>query len=131
MSGSGKKTLKDYERAAGVASEAISGIRTVAAFSREKRIEEQYNGTMSEDLRGVMKREAVTGAGQGIALFSMYFLYFCGYAGGAYLIRTQGYAFDDVMQVSCVRFHFLLFFGFAVCVYLHSFCKNACRQMFA
>jgi hypothetical protein len=44
LAGAGRKRLKLYERAAGVASEAIAGIRTVAAFGREKKIEELYGG---------------------------------------------------------------------------------------
>jgi hypothetical protein len=36
---------------------------------------------------------------QGFSLFTMFFLYFCGFAGGSYLMQHHGYTFKDVLQV--------------------------------
>ena len=36
---------------------------------------------------------------QGFSLFTMFFLYFCGFAGGSFLMQNYGYTFKDVLQV--------------------------------
>ena len=99
IAGAGGDSNKNYQNAGGVASESISGMRTVAAFSSEKKIEELFDEALHEDGAGVKKTAFGAGLGQGFSLFTMFFLYFCGFAGGAFMMRNHGYTFEDVMTV--------------------------------
>lgn len=99
IAGAGGDSNKNYQAAGGVASESISGMRTIAAFSAEQKIEDLFEHALQEDGAGVKKTALGAGMGQGFSLFTMFFLYFCGFAGGAYMMRHHGYTFEDVMMV--------------------------------
>jgi len=99
IAGAGGDSNKNYQNAGGVASESIAGMRTVAAFSGEDKIETLFHDALHIDGKGVKKTALGAGVGQGFSLFAMFFLYFCGFAGGAFMMRNHGYTFEDVMTV--------------------------------
>ena len=51
------------------------------------------------DTGAQQKTAFAAGLGQGFSLFTVFFLYYCGFAGGAYLMKHEGYSFKDVLQV--------------------------------
>jgi len=99
IAGAGGDSNKNYQNAGGVASESIAGMRTVAAFSAETKIEQLFHDALFVDGKGVKKTALGAGVGQGFSLFAMFFLYFCGFAGGAFMMRNYDYTFEDVMTV--------------------------------
>ncbi|EKX53578.1 hypothetical protein GUITHDRAFT_100562 [Guillardia theta CCMP2712] len=88
-----------FQKATAIASEAVAGLRTVAAFSAEEKVEDLYHSALDSDTGGQRKTALAAGVGQGFSLFTMFFLYYCGFAGGAYLMDHHGYTFKDVLQV--------------------------------
>jgi hypothetical protein len=57
-------------------------------------VEDLYQEALGKDSKAVKKDALGAGAGQGFSMFTMFFLYFCGFAGGAYLMRNYGYTFQ-------------------------------------
>eukprot|EP00960_Hanusia_phi_P060532 764532-Hanusia_phi.AAC.1 len=99
IAGSGGDLSAAYEKATAIASEAVAGLRTVAAFSAEGQVENNYEETLRSDTGAMQKTAVAAGLGQGFSLFTVFFLYYCGFAGGAYLMKHEGYTFVDVLQV--------------------------------
>mmetsp|Transcript_17079 Transcript_17079/g.46908 ORF Transcript_17079/g.46908 Transcript_17079/m.46908 type:complete len:185 (-) Transcript_17079:549-1103(-) len=99
IAGAGGASKKVYERAGSIATESIAAIRTVASFAAEDKVEMLFLGALKSDGKAVTKTALGAGMGQGFSLFTMFFLYYCGFAGGAYLMDHNGYTFKDVIQV--------------------------------
>ncbi|XP_055387506.1 multidrug resistance protein homolog 49-like [Condylostylus longicornis] len=71
-----EKELKSYSRAGAVAEEVFSGIRTVVAFSGEKKEEERYANRLIDSEKTGYKKGFWSGTGSGI----MWFITYCSYA---------------------------------------------------
>ncbi|EKX31804.1 hypothetical protein GUITHDRAFT_122008 [Guillardia theta CCMP2712] len=99
IAGSGGDLSAAYENATAIASEAVAGLRTVAAFSAEEQVENLYEENLKSENGAQQKTALAAGLGQGFSLFTVFFLYYCGFAGGAYLMKHEGYSFKDVLQV--------------------------------
>ncbi|KAJ1487371.1 P-loop containing nucleoside triphosphate hydrolase protein [Baffinella frigidus] len=86
--------------AAGLAGEAIGARRLVASLGAEGRVVAAYRRRLdAEGRRARVKRAVGHGAGDGLSLFATFFIYFVGFAFGAYLMKNGGYTFDDVLKV--------------------------------
>ncbi len=56
-------------------------------------VEDLYRQALGKDSKAVKKDAIGAGVGHGVSLFTTFFLYFTGFAGGALLMRTNGYTF--------------------------------------
>ena len=95
-----------YEEASQVASDAVGGIRTVAAFSAEKKVMEAYEKKCESPIKQGIREGVVGGLGFGFSFLAFYFTYaLCFYVGVKFV--QQGTAtFPEVFRV---RSNFYLF----------------------
>ena len=118
MTGTHRFLLQLYAMASSVAHEAIAGIRTVVANSAQSHVENIFGKTLEKDNSSVLRIALAIGFGQvslpnhcrlvfteicflemqGFSVFATFFLYFCGFAGGSFLMQHNDYSFKDVLQ---------------------------------
>jgi len=88
-----------HEDASQVATDAISGIRTVASFCAEKRITRIYNHKCEASLNQGVRKGMVGGTGFGFAFLLTYLSYgLCFYVGGQFIHHGKS-TFGDVFKV--------------------------------
>ncbi|XP_054817439.1 ABC transporter B family member 13-like isoform X2 [Prosopis cineraria] len=98
LKGFGGDYSASYSRATSLAREAISNIRTVAAFGAEDRISFQFSSELNKPNRQALLRGHISGFGYGVTqLFA-----FCSYALGLWyasiLIKHKESNFGDIMK---------------------------------
>jgi len=64
-----------YEEASQVATDAVGGIRTVAAFSAEKKVMEAYEKKCESPIKQGIREGVVGGLGFGFSFLAFYFTY--------------------------------------------------------
>ena len=64
-----------YEEASQVATDAVGGIRTVAAFSAEKKVMEAYEKKCESPIKQGIREGVVRGLGFGFSFLAFYFTY--------------------------------------------------------
>ncbi|KAF9622830.1 hypothetical protein IFM89_034065 [Coptis chinensis] len=98
LQGFGGDYTQAYSRATSVAREAITNIRTVAAFGAEARIVSQFTSELNEPNKLAFLRGHISGIGYGASQL----LGFCSYALGLWyasiLIKKQYSNFGDIMK---------------------------------
>ncbi|KAI8549479.1 hypothetical protein RHMOL_Rhmol06G0027600 [Rhododendron molle] len=102
LKGFGGDYTKAYSRATAVAHEAISNIRTVAAFAAEEKVSIQFVSELSRPNKQALLRGHISGFGYGISQFFA----FCSYALGLWyasiLIKQQDSNFGDIIKAFMV-----------------------------
>lgn len=88
-----------YEDASKVANDAVSSIRTVAAFVAEEKVLQLYNEKCSLPLKAGIRRGHVSGLGLGFSNFVMFNAYALAFWYGGQLIKEGKTTFKDVFQV--------------------------------
>ncbi|XP_057975011.1 ABC transporter B family member 13-like isoform X2 [Malania oleifera] len=98
LKGFGGDYTRAYARATAVAREAITNIRTVAAFGAEDRIAMQFASELNQPNKKAMLRGHISGFGYGVSQL----LSFCSYALGLWyasvLIKRKDSDFGDIMK---------------------------------
>ncbi|KAL3683714.1 hypothetical protein R1sor_001736 [Riccia sorocarpa] len=92
---------KAYSRATQVAAEAVSNIRTVAAFNAEDKVKVLYDQELVGPARKTFLRGQISGVGFGVAQFFLYSGYALGLWYSGRLVQN-GAAFGDVIKVFLV-----------------------------
>ena len=85
-------------KAGHVASEVITGIRTVKAFGIEADVMALYESYINGDPSLGKKKALTSGVGGGVAQAIMFLAYFAGFYYGGWLLKHAGYSGDDIMQ---------------------------------
>ncbi|XP_058218120.1 ABC transporter B family member 13-like isoform X2 [Rhododendron vialii] len=102
LKGFGGDYTKAYSRATAVAHEAISNIRTVAAFAAEEKVSIQFVSELNRPNKQALLRGHISGFGYGISQFFA----FCSYALGLWyasiLIKQQDSNFGDIIKAFMV-----------------------------
>eukprot|EP01114_Cavostelium_apophysatum_P015910 TRINITY_DN4431_c0_g2_i2.p1 TRINITY_DN4431_c0_g2~~TRINITY_DN4431_c0_g2_i2.p1 ORF type:complete len:1244 (-),score=364.29 TRINITY_DN4431_c0_g2_i2:7-3738(-) len=99
-----------YARAGNVATEVISGIRTVASFGAESREAKRYKRNLTEAMQILIKKSALSGFGMGLMNFVITLMFAIGLGYGAKLVIDDEY---DGGQVFTVLIS-VIFGGFAL-----------------
>ena len=95
-----------YEEASQVASDAVGGIRTVAAFSAEKKVMEAYEKKCESPIKQGIREGVVGGLGFGFSFLAFYFTYALCFYVGAKFVQQGTATFPEVFRV---RSNFYLF----------------------
>ncbi|CAI5470840.1 unnamed protein product [Closterium sp. Yama58-4] len=88
-----------FEEASRVANDAVSSIRTVAAFGAEQRVQELYNERCSTPIQAGIRKAHVSGIGMAVAQFSIFGVYSLAFWFGGKLVQQGKTTFQDVFQV--------------------------------
>eukprot|EP00897_Mesotaenium_endlicherianum_P002209 jgi/Mesen1/2015/ME000148S01116 len=88
-----------YEDASRVANDAVSSIRTVAAFCAERQVLALYADKCSMPLRAGIRRGQASGLGLGFSNFCMFAVYGLAFWYGAKLVQRGDATFKDVFNV--------------------------------
>lgn len=94
-----KKGQDAYAEAGAVATEVISGIKTVASFGREKQEAARYSVNLEKAAQLGTKRGFFSGASLGATFCIMFFTYALGMWYGGRLVINDGYTGGDVLVV--------------------------------
>jgi len=97
--GLGTKSQAATAEANQIASEAISAIRTVAAFTTEDRVQASYERKLRAPFEASIKKNWISGIGMGAGQFFIFTSYALSMWFGGYLISKGEMQFVDVMQV--------------------------------
>jgi len=95
-----------YEEASQVATDAVGGIRTVAAFSAEKKVMEAYEKKCESPIKQGIREGVVGGLGFGFSFLAFYFTYALCFYVGAKFVQQGTATFPEVFRV---RSNFYLF----------------------
>ncbi|GJP35340.1 hypothetical protein CLOM_g19842 [Closterium sp. NIES-68] len=88
-----------FEEASRVANDAVSAIRTVAAFGAEQRVQELYNERCSTPIQAGIRKAHVSGAGLAFGQFAIFAVYALSFWVGGKLVEGGHATFTDVFQV--------------------------------
>eukprot|EP00850_Spirogloea_muscicola_P019763 SM000198S05334 [mRNA] locus=s198:71017:85178:- [translate_table: standard] len=94
--------VKSHAQASMVAAEAVSNIRTVAAFSAESKVLALFESHLVGPLRRTFVRGQVAGFGFGFSQFCMYTSFGLGLWYGGILVRDGDATFKEVLKVFIV-----------------------------
>eukprot|EP00850_Spirogloea_muscicola_P002385 SM000009S23514 [mRNA] locus=s9:452194:477102:- [translate_table: standard] len=94
--------VKSHAQASMVAAEAVSNIRTVAAFSAESKVLALFESHLVGPLRRTFVRGQVAGFGFGFSQFCMYTSFGLGLWYGGTLVRDGDATFKEVLKVFIV-----------------------------
>ncbi|KAH7848867.1 hypothetical protein Vadar_009448 [Vaccinium darrowii] len=98
LKGFGGDYTQAYSRATAVAHEAISNIRTIAAFAAEEKVSIQFASELNRPNKQALLRGHISGFGYGISQFFA----FCSYALGLWyasiLMKQKDSNFGDIMK---------------------------------
>ncbi|KAJ3158362.1 Multidrug resistance protein 1 [Geranomyces michiganensis] len=100
------KAQENYQRAGGIADEALSGIRTVKAYNAQEVFASKY----ATELQPVAMLDTLKGAAKGVGLGTYSMLYYFCFALTFYM-GTRYYIAGDISGGSIVRVFFSVFFG--------------------
>ncbi|KAI5673623.1 hypothetical protein M9H77_13987 [Catharanthus roseus] len=90
---------KLYEDASQVASDAIGSIRTVASFSAEEKVLQNYKKKCEDPTKAGITQGLYIGAGYGLATFLLYSVYGTIFYAGARLIEAGKINYAEIFQV--------------------------------
>lgn len=99
LAGFSKATKEAYEGAGHVVAEAVSGIRTVAAFNLQRRVQQQFTAELAVPLKFSFRQAQVAGVGMAFseaAVFASYAI--CFYA-GALMVDAGWVDFGGMFRV--------------------------------
>ncbi|GBG74818.1 hypothetical protein CBR_g19330 [Chara braunii] len=88
-----------YEQASKVANDAVSSIRTVAAFSAEDKVMGLYNERVVEPMRAGKKQAVISGFGMGFAQFALFNSHALSFWYGGKLVQKKLASLQDVFNV--------------------------------
>ncbi|KAK9056560.1 hypothetical protein SSX86_023922 [Deinandra increscens subsp. villosa] len=88
-----------YDKASGIASGAVSNIRTVATFATQEKIVQSFEQSLLEPKSTSVKRSQITGIALGFSQGAMYSAYTLVLFFGAYLVKTEDTKFGDVYKI--------------------------------
>ncbi|GFQ08680.1 ABC transporter b family member 13, partial [Phtheirospermum japonicum] len=98
LKGFGGDYVTAYHQATEIAREAISNIRTVAAFGAEDRITSQFASKLNQPKKRALLRGHILGFGYGISLFFAYASYAVGLWYASVLIKEKMSEFGNIMK---------------------------------
>ncbi|MDP2439609.1 MAG: ABC transporter ATP-binding protein [archaeon] len=99
MQRSARGTSNDFAAANTIASEVLSGFRTVLAFSQEGHESRRYAASLLPAKEGGVKRAYVNGAGMGLTMLFMFGTYALGFWYGGTLVQNREMNIGDEMTV--------------------------------
>ena len=99
MQRSARGTSDDFALANTIASEVLSGYRTVVAFSRESHESRRYADSLAPALAGGTQRAYVNGAGMGLTMFFMFGTYSLGFWYGGTLVQSRMMTLGDELTI--------------------------------
>ncbi|GJP35341.1 hypothetical protein CLOM_g19843 [Closterium sp. NIES-68] len=99
LKGFSESAKAKFEEASRVANDAVSAIRTVAAFGAEQRVQELYNERCSTPIAAGIRKAHVSGVGMAVAQFSIFGVYSLAFWFGGKLVQQGKTTFQDVFQV--------------------------------
>ncbi|RRT75510.1 hypothetical protein B296_00005000 [Ensete ventricosum] len=88
-----------YAAASSVAAGAVSGVRTIAAFSAQQRIVSTFDRVLSQPTKESTKRTHLMGLGLGLSQGAMYGAYTLILWAGAHMIKSGDSSFGDVCKI--------------------------------
>ncbi|CAL9079476.1 unnamed protein product [Musa textilis] len=88
-----------YAAASSVAAGAVSGVRTIAAFSAQQRIVSMFDRVLSQPMNESMNRAHLMGLGLGLSQGAMYGAYTLILWAGAHMIKSGYSNFGDVCKI--------------------------------
>ncbi|PWA71493.1 AAA+ ATPase domain-containing protein [Artemisia annua] len=88
-----------YNKASGIASGAVSNIRTVATFATQEKIVESFEKSLLDPKSNSIKRSQITGISLGLSQGAMYSAYTLVLFYGAYLVKQDYTGFGDVYKI--------------------------------
>ena len=91
-----------YEEASQVATDAVGGIRTVAAFSAEKKVMEAYEKKCESPIKQGIREGVVGGLGFGFSFLAFYFTYALCFYVGAKFVQQGTATFPEVFRVRSI-----------------------------
>ncbi|XP_025814011.1 ABC transporter B family member 4-like isoform X2 [Panicum hallii] len=99
LKGLNKNAKLKYEEASQVATDAVGGIRTVAAFSAEKKVMETYEKKCESPIKQGIREGVVGGLGFGFSFLAFYFTYALCFYVGAKFVQQGTATFPEVFRV--------------------------------
>jgi ABC-type multidrug transport system fused ATPase/permease subunit len=106
-----------YEEASQVATDAVSGIRTVASFCAEKRVMETYNHKCEASMNQAVRTGWVAGLGFGFSHLMLYLGYaFCFYV-GAKFTKQGKVTFVEIFKVTPYGLSFCKYSSFYIGIF--------------
>ncbi|KAL1921648.1 uncharacterized protein VTP21DRAFT_10290 [Calcarisporiella thermophila] len=93
-----QKAQNAYSTAGSIVEQAVSGIRTVAAFSLQSRFINSYEEKIDFAYRAGVRKALKSGAFLGLVMFTVYVSYAIGFLYGAHLISQGAMGAPEVMQ---------------------------------
>ncbi|XP_039847816.1 ABC transporter B family member 4-like isoform X3 [Panicum virgatum] len=99
LKGLNKNAKLKYEEASQVATDAVGGIRTVAAFSAEKKVMEAYEKKCESPIKQGIREGVVGGLGFGFSFLAFYFTYALCFYVGAKFVQQGTATFPEVFRV--------------------------------
>ena len=88
-----------YEEASQLATDAVGGIRTVAALCAEKNVMEMYDKKCESPIREGIREGVVGGLGFGFSFLVFYFVYALCFYVGAHFVQHGIATFPEVFRV--------------------------------
>ncbi|MQM16666.1 hypothetical protein Taro_049627 [Colocasia esculenta] len=88
-----------YAKAGNIAANAVSNVRTVAAFSAQEHIVSSFGLALSEPKSKSGRRSQLMGLGLGLSQGGMYVAYTLTLLFGAYLVRKDSTSFGHVLKI--------------------------------
>ncbi|XP_076890413.1 ABC transporter B family member 19-like [Bidens hawaiensis] len=88
-----------YDKASGIASGAVSNIRTVATFATQEKIVQSFEQSLLKPKSTSIKRSQITGVSLGLSQGAMYSAYTLVLFFGAYLVTKEYTKFGDVYKI--------------------------------
>lgn len=88
-----------YDKASGIASGAVSNIRTVATFATQEKIVQSFEESLLDPKKTSIRRSQLTGIALGFSQGAMYFAYTLVLFYGAYLVKEEYTTFGDVYKI--------------------------------
>ncbi|CAH1442410.1 unnamed protein product [Lactuca virosa] len=88
-----------YDKASGIASGAVSNIRTVATFATQEKIVQSFEKSLLEPKATSVRRSQLTGIALGFSQGAMYSAYTLVLFFGAYLVKEDYTTFGDVYKI--------------------------------
>ena len=94
-----KGAKDEFEKAGSIASEAIAGVRTVAAFGMQNKVQELFAGHLVDITKVSLRNGTIGGFGFAFGHFTMFFAYFVAFMVAAQWIADGTMTGADILQV--------------------------------
>jgi ABC-type multidrug transport system fused ATPase/permease subunit len=98
MRGMTGRLQKSFEECVNIATEAMTGSRTVAAFGLQPYMQHRFNTALTTSYKSGLFRAATGGTGQGVAMLLMMATYSLAFWAGAQFINHGWMTFQDLLQ---------------------------------